>query len=120
MSNSLPKNMQRDFAPKKRSLSEEQEALAFDYHENLSSIVRDLKAIDRLIPAESSRHGCLFDHKSEGEAAAIIEARKADLLSYIQSICRDHVWFSERLMKRGWKVEHSKPKKKRKHGKASR
>ena len=95
--------MHKDFRPKKRTPAEIQEALCFDYYELVGDILRDLRSIDDLIPRESSRHASIFDHPTERNAAAIIEGRKVDLLRYIQTICMDHVWFGERLMKRGWK-----------------
>lgn len=79
------------------------EDLIFAYREHLSSIVRDLENIDKLIPSESSRIGCLFNKEADREAAAIIEHRKDCLLRYIQVICRDHILWSKRLLKRGWK-----------------
>ena len=85
--------------PTRASGRDRQIALTFRYAEQLRSIVRDLRNIDALIPAEASRHGCLF---SKGEEAAIIEARKSDLLGYIQSICRDHVLWGEKLLREGW------------------
>ena len=78
----------------------DQVALTFDYHDRLSSVVEDLETINRLIPREFARWGCL----AKGEAAAIIEGRKRDLLSYIQTICRDHILWSKKLMKQGWDV----------------
>jgi len=87
--------------PSKVSARENQIHLTFRYAENLKTIVRDLRAIDTLIPAEMSRHGCLFNG---GEEAAIIEARKSDLLVYIQSICRDHILWGEKLLQEGWEV----------------
>lgn len=41
---------------------------------------------------------CLMDRRTHGEEIAIIEARKSDLLSYIQTICRDHIRWSKRLL----------------------
>lgn len=84
---------------------EQQQYIAFNYRENLEAIVRDLKNIDSLIPAESSRHGCLFDKATHGEESAIVEARKNDLLRYIQTICQDHIIWSQKLLDAGWTVE---------------
>ncbi len=88
----------------KRTKLERQVALTFDYAENLRSIVRDLESIDRLVPAESSRIGCLM---KDSEASAIIEHRKKDLLRYVQVICRDHIHWSKKLLKKGWGSEHA-------------
>jgi hypothetical protein len=76
-----------------------QEAVAFRYHERLHDIVRDLENIDRLIPAEASRHGSMV---KDQHASAIIEARKSDLLRYIQTICRDHIFWGNKLLNEGW------------------
>lgn len=83
--------------PRKKATSEPAMEV-FRYQENLRSIVRDLRAIDSLIPAEVSRHGCLMDPRRLGEEMAIIEARKSDLLRYIQTICHDHIRWSDRLL----------------------
>ena len=69
----------------------------FDYQENLRRVLRDLRNVRGLIPAESSRYGCLV---KDTEAAAIIEARKSDLLKYIQVICDDHLFWGEQLLER--------------------
>jgi hypothetical protein len=87
---------------KRETAAEAQQSVAFDYHENLTSIVRDLKSIAGLIPAETSRCGCLFDCKTCGEEMAIIEARKDDLLTYIRTICEDHIIWSNKLLEKGW------------------
>ena len=69
----------------------------FDYQEHLRGVLSDLRNIRGLIPAESSRYGCLV---KDTEAAAIIEARKSDLLRYIQVICDDHLFWGEQLLER--------------------
>jgi hypothetical protein len=93
---------------KQTPLIEQQRMIAFEYRENLDAIVRDLQNIDLLIPRESSR--CSLFVK-DGEAQAIIEARKNDLLGYIQTICRDHIRWSEKLLKGGWTPEQRKARK---------
>jgi hypothetical protein len=42
----------------------------------------------------------------EPEAAAIIQARKNDLLGYIQTICRDNQYWGQKLLADGWHPEH--------------
>ena len=84
---------------------ERQEMIAFEFKEALEDIVRDLSHIDAMCPAEIARHGCLV---KDTEAAAIIEARKADFLSYIQTIARDHVHWGRKLLERGWLAKHRK------------
>lgn len=96
----------------KRTSQQVQESLTFEYREQLDAIVRDMENIDRLIPAESSRCGCLMDSKKQGNEMAIIEARKSKLLTYIQTICRDHIVWSKKLLDKGWKVEHLKARRK--------
>jgi hypothetical protein len=85
---------------KKRKLAK-QVALTFDFHQGLDFILKDLSNIDRMIPAETSRYGCLIKDK---EAQAIVEARKSDLLGYIQTICRDHALWGKKLLDKGWRV----------------
>lgn len=53
--------------------------------------------IQRVIPEECSRHGC---NQPDAEASAIIEDRKIELLDYIQTICRDHLLWGRKLLKR--------------------
>jgi hypothetical protein len=67
----------------------------FEYQERLRDILRDLEAIDLLIPRESNRIGCL---QPGSESAAIIEHRKTNLLKYIQVICRDHLFWGNKLL----------------------
>jgi hypothetical protein len=83
---------------KKRDRISDKDMEIFRYQENLRTLIRDLKNIDRIIPSESSRHGCLVG-KKDAEAAAIIEARKSDLLGYIQTVCRDHILWGSKLLK---------------------
>ena len=90
---------------KKQTSLEQQRAITFNYYENLDAIVRDLNNINLLIPRESSRCSLFVKDK---EAQAIIEARKNDLLRYIQTICRDHIRWSEQLLKDGWTTEKQK------------
>lgn len=70
-----------------------------DYRDVLRAILRDLRNIDALIPAESSRLGW-HSKKGDREAALNIEWRKNDLLRYIQTICRDHIYWAERALKK--------------------
>ena len=92
---------------KRRSANEAQIALTFEYHERLADIVRDLEALDNILPHEISRTGCLMDSKRQGNEIAIIEYRKKELMSYIQTICRDHVVWSKKLLDRGWRASIS-------------
>jgi hypothetical protein len=87
----------------KRSREEQLEMIAFEYYEALRYVLRDMAAIDALIPRESSRASL---SRMEPEAAAIIQARKIDLLGYIQTICRDHMYFGQKLLASGWEPEH--------------
>jgi hypothetical protein len=93
---------------------DEQEMIAFRYRENLLSLIRDLENIDRLIPAESSRYGCLMNSKTQAEEMALIEGRKKDLLRYIQTVCRDHIIWSKKLLDAGWTPTHDKTQKRKK------
>lgn len=89
---------------KRRSKLERQTTLTFRYYEQLRSILRDLKSIDKLIPKEISRIPTV---STLDNASAIIVGRKDDLLAYIQTICRDHMYWSEKLMNEkapGWRV----------------
>jgi hypothetical protein len=100
---------------KARSALENQESLTFSYYEQLGSILRDLAAIDKLIPREVSRYASA---SMERESDAIIQGRKHDLLSYIQTICRDHLYYAKRLMAEGEKTAPWKysPTTKKAHG----
>jgi hypothetical protein len=70
----------------------------FRLQEQVRDTIRDLMAIDSLIPREASRIGCLFDSRKQREQMAIVEQRKKDLLGYIQTICRDNiVWLEDAL-----------------------
>jgi hypothetical protein len=40
--------------------------------------------------------------KGTDEASYLIIGRKDDLLSYIQTIARDHVLFGQQLLDKGW------------------
>lgn len=86
---------------KEWSVLEVQEHRAFELYESLQSVLADLKRIDSLIPSEASRTN-LF--ASSEEDAAIIEARKKDLLGYIQTICRDHLHYGKVQIDSGWKA----------------
>lgn len=83
---------------------EAQVSLTFEYYELLNSIARDMERIAAIIPAETSRYGCLFTEE-DGDAAVVIEARKSDLLRYLQSACEDHALFSWRLLDKGWTAD---------------
>jgi hypothetical protein len=61
----------------------------------VENTIRDLEAIDKLIPREAGRVGCLMRDKT---AAAIIEGRKRELLCYIQDIVRDNVYWLRKAM----------------------
>jgi hypothetical protein len=93
---------------------EAQRSLCFKYYENLQAILKDLEAIDKLTPRETSRYASA---SLERESDAIIQGRKHDLLRYIQTICRDHMYWSEELMKHGrkdcpWEPSSNPPKRK--------
>jgi len=79
---------------KKRERTEDE---LFSYQENLRKVMRDLRNIRTLIPAESSRTGLIA---MSSEARAIIEARKDYLLRYIQIICDDNLHWGEKLLAR--------------------
>lgn len=89
---------------RRRSRSDRQISLTFKYAELLRAIVRDLDNLDRLIPAEVSRHGCLFSSQTQGEEMALVEGRKNDLLRYVQTVCRDHVRWGNKLLEKGWRA----------------
>lgn len=92
-----------------------QRMMAFHLYEAVQSFVKECKRIDLLIPSESSRYSL---EEMDEEARAIIDARKRDLLSYIQTICRDHIHWGEKLLKTGWMPQHEKEwesKRKRRH-----
>ncbi len=80
---------------KRKSLLEKQKSLTFEFHQALGQVVDDLRNIDKLIPNESSR---IMTSDMEDEPAAIIQARKQELLNYIQVICRDHIYWSKKLI----------------------
>jgi hypothetical protein len=90
---------------------EQQRAIAFDYHELLTAIVRDLENLDRLIPPESSRHP--FVSKMGDNARYLIVARKDDLLGYIQTICRDHIEWGRKRLTAGWTPEQERRNKRK-------
>ena len=81
----------------KRTKLERQVMLTFEYHEQLEPILRDLGEIDKLIPWESSRSGGIM---RDVETRCIIEHRKDSLLRYIQVICRDHLHFAKKYLKK--------------------
>lgn len=81
--------------------------VAFQYREYMENIIRDLKNIDKMIPRETSRIGCLM---RPGNASAIIESRKSELLGYIQTICRDHIHWCQPLLDKGWTAKQWKYK----------
>ena len=87
---------------------EQQETLTYEYHEALTAVLKDLEILDKLIPRESSRHSHLVHKKFGRDAPFIIEGRRTYLLSYIQTICRDHLCFGGELLKRGWIVKGRK------------
>lgn len=76
--------------------------LAFRYFENLKGVLRDLQHLDSLIPKETSRLAYMLD----GEACAIAIARKDDLLNLIQTMCRDHLLWGNKLLADGWEPTH--------------
>lgn len=76
--------------------------VGFALHEALRAALKDLWRIRRLIPAESSRHSSLME---DGEARAIADARKNQLLSYIQTICEDHLFWGGKEITAGWTAE---------------
>ena len=84
------------------SIAKDREMMAFDLYENLKRILKDLHAIDSLIPRETSRHA---GQDIETNKFLLIQRRKDDLLRYIQGICRDHMWWSADLINRGWTPE---------------
>jgi hypothetical protein len=86
----------------------DQEGVAYGLHQQLNAILRDLRSIDSLIPAESARTNCLLDPKTQGNEMCIIEGRKIDLLRYIQTICRDHIAWGQPLLDRGWTAEQAR------------
>lgn len=47
----------------------------------------------------------------QDEAQALIVARKNDLLSYIQTVCRDHVLWGGKVIEQGWSTEFVKASK---------
>ncbi len=80
---------------KRRTLLEKQRSLTFGFHQALGQVIEDLKKIDSLIPAESSR---ISRPETQDEAAAIIQSRKRKLLNYIQVICRDHIYYAKKFL----------------------
>lgn len=78
--------------------------VAFRLWSQLRYLLSDLEHIDSLIPRESSR----ISYKLPVEAACIIEHRKKDLLRYIQTICRDHIYWGAELVSAGWTAKMSK------------
>lgn len=97
---------------KKRTSLEQQESMTFDYYQLVEAIVKDLKTIDSIVPREVSRHPLVSSdptrtvhvgHVMSENARYLIVARKDDFLSYIQTICRDHIEWGERLLHKGWK-----------------
>jgi hypothetical protein len=84
----------------------EQEMIAFEFRELLDQIVKDLDHIEKLIPAESSRTICDL----KGEPLYIVEGRKKKLLSYIQVVLRDHIYWGKRLLDKGWLASQRKAK----------
>lgn len=76
--------------------------LAFGLYEALKHVLKDLGRIDKLIPSEVSRIP-LGAGKSESDW--IIISRKDDLLKYIQTICRDHLYWGGKLIMQGWTAE---------------
>lgn len=95
--------------PKYDKLDSTQEFRAFHLWDALDHAVKDLRKIDSLIPAEISRIPTVA---CKDNASAIIVGRKDDLLSYIQTICRDHMHWGGMELEKGWRPV--KPKKKRK------
>lgn len=91
--------------------------VGFALHEALRAALKDFWRIRRLIPAESSRYASLIE---DDEARAIADARKNELLSYIQTICEDHLFWGGKEIMAGWTAEqrskgfdqgrHHKPK----------
>ena len=81
------------------SALKDQEMIAFNLYESLKMILRDLLAIDSLIPSETSRHAVKSMNENQ---RLIIQSRKDELLSYTQAICRDHMYFVADLINQGW------------------
>jgi hypothetical protein len=88
---------------RKKQSKETSSDIAFRYFENLRHILRDLQTLDGMIPAETSRYGL---GKMDEEARAIINARKVQLLDLIQTMCRDHMKWGNKLLADGWAPEH--------------
>lgn len=68
----------------------------FSYQENLRWILSDLRRIRNLVPSESSRSPSA---RHDDAARAIINARKQELLLYIQAICDDHLHWGNELLR---------------------
>jgi hypothetical protein len=102
----------------KESTLEQQQMVAFHLYEAVQDFVKECKRIDSLIPCEVSRIPTI---STMDEASAIIVSRKDNLLSMIQIICRDHIHWGEKLLKKGWEPQHEtewKPKRRKKKAKA--
>lgn len=90
----------------RRSLDADPEHIAFEFYECVNSMLRDLRAIDLLCPAESSRdvYGWIDGKLSSGDInkVLLVTGRKNDFIGYIQTICRDHIAYAEELIAKGW------------------
>lgn len=67
--------------------------------EQLNSIVRDLENIEKLLPKEISR----VAYKQKLEPALLIQSRKNNLLRYIQTICRDNIYWGKKVLEGKYK-----------------
>lgn len=92
---------------KRKARPRDQESIAFDYYFILKEIIKDLIHIDMQIPKETSRYEYGAFKAKDTEAMCIIMHRKVNLLNYIQTICRDHIHYGQRLLDGGWKPEHN-------------
>lgn len=91
------------------SAAKDQEMMAFELYENLRQIMRDLHAIESLLPREAGR---CASQDMDTEKFLLIQRRKNDLLRYIQGICRDHMWRGADLINQGWTPQQKRGAKK--------
>ena len=85
------------------------ESIEAGYCGTLDFVISEMKLIEKMIPGESSRTA--YTVKDEN-ARLLIEARKNDLLSYIQTICRDVCVWAEKSLDEGREFRASQAKRK--------